>query len=308
MNWLRSHGWFYFVLLLLAALLAWEVGLWVQAHGQSRHTLAVVGQLTREANQLSRVVPEVGEKSVRAIREEAEKAEQVLSAWRKVWPAPNDSLAAVPTSPPSLDDFFEHLAWIERTRALAVAAQVAIAPEEHFGFALLTHEGPPAELAVVVRRQRWRLNYILQLLFAAHPRAVLSVQREQPLPLTPPSMSSRPPKSVPAAVIPDADYFIPDARLLIRSDGHCSSEAYRLEFSGETPVLRSLLNSLASGAVPILVRSVTVEKLTAVTPTKGNMGTSPPLVSGSLVTPAPSRFVVVVEWIDPPSPPGKTAA
>ena len=43
-------------------------------------------------------------------------------------------------------------------------------------------QGPAAELAPAVGRQRAALQYLLETLVAAQPQALLAVQRERPLP------------------------------------------------------------------------------------------------------------------------------
>ena len=306
MNWPQYPGWFKWVILLLSVLLVGESALWVHAHGQSRHALARCERLTREMNTLSRATPALDEANTRAIQRETEVAEQVLAAWHEAGPSWNDATSTAPAPGRSLDLFFELLSWVDRTRTRAADAQVSIRPDERFGFASLASEAPPAELAPAVWRQRQRLHYLLELLFAARPRAVWSVQREQPLPAR--AGPPQPPESGRATASPNADYFIPEPRLLIRSSGQFSSEAFRLEFAGETPVLRALLRGLASGQAPVLVRSVAVEPLIAAAPIKGNAEVFAASVPGPLVAPTASRFVVVVEWIERLSPTEKPAA
>ena len=308
MNWPRSPRWFNMALLLPTVLLVGEAGLWVHGQRQSRHALAALNQLTREAGRLNRVLPSLGEETAAAIREDKEMAEQALVAWRAAWPGGIDASTPTPAEKVNLDLYFDILAWIDRTRARAAEAQVAIRPIERFGFASLANEAPPPELAPAFWRQRQRLHYLLELLFASQPRAVLSVQREHPpLGNTADASSVRPLDTGRAAVEHpaslDADYFIPERRLMLRQSGPAGGEAFRLEFSGETPVLRGFLSRLSSGDFPVLARSVGVEPLLGAAAASEKAGI--PSTHGllPLVVPDLSRFVVVVEWLDsPPAP------
>ena len=77
--------------------------------------------------------------------------------------------------------------------------------------------------------------------------------------------------------------------------GRVESEAFRLEFTGQTAVLRAFLNSLAALPRPVIVRRVEVEPLTAESgaSTAPVAGAPVPLVAQNL-----SKFAVVVECVE----------
>src|SRR5207245_42405 len=103
-----------------------------------------------------------------------------------------------------------------------------------------------------------------------HPRALLSVQRERPLTAAQRALRHQPSRSGAPGVLPvqgaggaPADFFDPDPQLSVRQPGWIDSEAFRLEFTGPTPVLRDFLNTLATYRLPLIVSSVEVEPAAA---------------------------------------------
>ncbi|MEI6105831.1 MAG: Amuc_1100 family pilus-like protein [Opitutae bacterium] len=308
MKWLRSSLAFRGGLLLLAVLLSVLLWLWGYSHTQARRAVAALTALTREREKLARELPALREENTGAIVQALAEGEQVSAEWARELRDP----ASLPPVATSLEVFFELAAFAERTRGLAARAHVTVQPDERFGFASLANEGPVADQARVVLRQCIRIQILLEQLIAAQPQAVLGVQRERPGSIGQPSL--RPTAALAGSATPGAipepsiDLFVPDARLLARVPGLLAGEAYRLEFTGETRVLRTFLDGIAQRDFPVLVRSVEVEPVQATDP-------APPL-PGKVVGRAPqpkvgrtlSRFLVVVEWLELLNPPGKSAS
>jgi hypothetical protein len=240
------------------------------------------------------------------------------------------------------DAFFDLATFIAGSRQRAKQQGVHVAPgAAHFGFSLYANEGPEAALIAPVFRQRLVVQYLVDALLDARPRAVVSVQRERPLgdderkaraealaAAAADPASAPPARDLDVAAL-SADYFAPDPRLAASAPGTVEATAFRLVFTGQTAALRALLNKLAAFELPVIVRAVEVEPaaeeesaaaaaeeparesaaasvvLTASAPPKPKPATVAPLVPKAL-----SRFTVVVEFIDllPPVAPANPPA
>jgi len=152
----------------------------------------------------------------------------------------------------SLDGFIEIAGAVEQLRRCAANQEVSLSADESFGFASYAHQGPPENELPVVHQQIVLTRLLVEKLFAAHPGKLLAVRRE------PPSVKAR---ETPGGVA--TDFFALDGRLDLRVAGVIDGSAVRLEFTGQTPVLRSFLQSLAAAPEPLVVRSVEVEPLPA---------------------------------------------
>lgn len=192
------------------------------------------------------------------------------------------------------DAFFDLAAFVERSRARAQASGVAISADERFGFSEHAHGGPPTELIPVVFRQRMMVERLLEALIAARPQRLDAVQREAPVASPGDAGGGR------------GDYFTMPAARSLRAAGFVTAMAFRLSFTGQTSTLRSFLNSLATFTLPIVVRSVEAEPAMA---ERGPAGMEPGglMLAGAgldnagvvpLVTPAPTKFTVTVEYLD----------
>jgi hypothetical protein len=238
------------------------------------------------------------------------------------------------------DAFFDLATFVEGARSRAKQQGIRIAPAaDHFGFSLYANEGPEIALIAPVFHQRLVVQYLVEALLDARPRALLSLQRERPL-----SEDERKARAEAlAAAAQDnggaasprvddftalsEDYFAPDPRLSASAPGAVEVTAFRLVFTGQTAALRAFLNKLAGFELPVIVRSVEVEpaasedEITAVaaeenappaaraTPPASVVLTAsapakakPPAVA-PLVPKALSRFTVIVEFIDLLPPP-----
>lgn len=162
------------------------------------------------------------------------------------------------------DTFFELAAFVARMRERAEGEGVALKPGERFGFSDYVEEPPAADLAVPVLRQKRLAETVLRMLFEARPVSLLSFQREAP-----PVASAEPPgarvsrASSSSAISGRAvqDYFIFDPQRSLRRKGMVESTAFRVVFTGMTGTLRSFLNALTTASLPLVVRSVEIERV-----------------------------------------------
>lgn len=179
------------------------------------------------------------------------------------------------------DAYFDLATFVEQTHALAKKQDIELKPEAaHLGFAAYANEGPETERIAPVFRQRLVAQYLVEALFEARPRALLSVQRERPL--TKAECDARDAAwqaakdaaaagQTPAPVsdsnftsVPDGpDFFAIDPRATARVPGAIDTIAFKLVFTGQTAALRGFLNKLAGFDLPVLVREVEVLPATA---------------------------------------------
>lgn len=309
MSWFKRNLRFGGALLVCGFALGTELWLWRAARQQAGRALVALERKTQERDSLAGQSPALSAANEHVITQDLGQTARVLAGLRAVL-QPRDRTppgGLAPTEP--IDAYFALAAFVEKTRTLAAHAQVVLKPDERFSFAAHANEGPEAELVPAVFRQRLAAQFLMEALLEARPGALLSVQRERPLAATQRTQRNQPGQAgVPAGAASTAgggataDFFEYDAQNSLRQPGRIESEAFRLEFTGQTPVLRALLNRLASSAQPVIVRRVEVERLTAGTATtvSAAAGTPVPLVSGNL-----SKFAVVVECVEllPPSTP-----
>lgn len=171
-------------------------------------------------------------------------------------------------------------------RARAESAGVSLRPEEQFGFSAYAHEGPAPGLIAAIQRQKRAAECVLEALFAAHPRQLLSVQRA-------PAAGSGP-TSPPPGPVGDADTLEVDPRLLLKEPGVEQTAAFRLTFTGYTATLRQFLNRLAACDRLMVVRGVAVEPAVPNSPSRTAPSPGPESLLPA-VRPALSRFAVTVE-------------
>lgn len=209
------------------------------------------------------------------------------------------------------DAFFDLATFVERERELAKKQGVELKGEaSRFGFAAYANEGPDERLIAPVHRQRLVAQHLIESLFEARPRALLSLQRERPLTVEErkqqgeAAAAGTPPPEAPVLVAGDSpDYFAIDPRVSARVPGSVEAVAFRLTFVGQTTALRAFLNKLAAFELPLVVRSVEVESAAgdeggesaaaeAVAPAVGARTAAAPLIAKST-----SKFTVTVEFI-----------
>lgn len=179
-----------------------------------------------------------------------------------------------------VDSLFALTEFTEKMRRKAIKAQVALKPQESFGFASYAQEGPPVEAIPTVYRQQRTVQELLDAMLAVRPQALLAVNRERP-----------PTQEEGGGPAGRADYFAPAPSLLVRRPGLLETDVFRLEFTGQTDVLRDFLAALANLSRPVLVRSVEVEPLNA------SLASAPLSENGAVIVAraAPAKFVVALE-------------
>ena len=225
-----------------------------------------------------------------SLAKKRQQREQLLSEDRLPTPENTDYATAKPTvavtAPATNEDFprrpldaFIAIAGAkEQMRRLAAGNGVGLVPDESFGFATYAHEGPREKELDAVHEQIGLTRLLVEKLFAARPGRLLAIHREQP-------NSGKGDGGRPGA----EDFFALDARLDLRAAGLMDGRAIQLEFTGQTPVLRTFLNSLGVAPEPLVVRSVEVE----------------PIQNDSKLSGHFSKFSVVVQLVKPAGQTGK---
>lgn len=299
MNWMKRNPLLGLVLPLLAAALAGESWLWARNRQESIRALAELAQKKQERDWLARQSPALSAENEQALAIDLANTRQVFAALRAALQTTEGAAGVPPAS--TVDLYFEIATFVEKTRALAARAKVAVKSDERFGFAAHANEGPESGLVPAVHRQGVAGRYLLEALLEAHPRALLAVQRERPL------TAAQRNQPLPAGAnpgAPAADFFDFDPQLSLRVPGQVDSDAFRVEFTGQTAALRAFLNTLAASDRPIIVRSVEVEPLGSGEPPGETslQGAPVPAVAQNL-----SRLAVIVEFLQPVTAPEKIA-
>ena len=130
--------------------------------------------------------------------------------------------------------------------AAEVAAPIQIPADFAFGFEKYlktTNISEDSSIVPQLDKQRQVLSYILNQLIAADPAGIQAVEREI--------------LGEPAA---KASGFEINPAISARVPGTIDTLAFRVTFTGYTPTLRKFLNNLAQFDLPIVVRSVTVDR------------------------------------------------
>jgi hypothetical protein len=306
MHWLKRNPLLGAVVLLFVSLLGLEVWLWSDSRQATVRALAALEQKKQDRDWLARQSPALSEENSQAIAGDLANARIVVADLRGALLGRDPKVLDAPAPSKSIDVYFDLASFVEKTRAAAKNAQVVIRPDERFGFSSYANEGPEPDLVSAVYRQRILAQYLVETLFAAHPRALLSLQREIPLTETQRVSRNQPPEpGAPAQARPPiaagqaADYFELAPGLSIRVPGRVDSDAFRVEFTGQTPTLRAVLNSLAAFKLPCVVRSVEVQPIASDdTPAEASETVLAPGAPVPLVTQNLSKFAVVVEFVE----------
>lgn len=261
-------------------------GWWLsRVRGETVRAVSVLDLKNRERDELRVKSPAPTEENELAVAQDLAAARAKLSELEMAIDDGVEATAAISQTKPT-DAYFEIASFVEKVRALAAQAQVTIRPDERFGFASQASEGPAAAILPAVLRQRAAIQMLLETLMAARPVALISVQREHP------SMATS------HAIAGDAaDFFELVPALSLRKLGMLETDAFKLEFTGHTRVLREFINQLASVNPAIAVRSV--EEEPAVAMANSSIGTSKSAVAVPVIAGGLSRFRVVVERLRP---------
>jgi hypothetical protein len=287
-----NSPWFISALVLAAVLFVGEA-FWVYRSWQAMGKAEVQVKLKqRELTALERLDPPPTETEAAGIAQQVDGLEtsyedlrSKLKGARVTKFLPEEAVPKART-----DAYIDLAAYVEKLQALAQKHGVKVAAEERFGFKTYVNEGPEADLIPVVFRQRQVLQYLLQTLFTAKPRALNGVRRATPAEVRS-SQNAR-------------DGFTLYPALSLSRPGYVDTLAFQIEFEGETAVLRQWLTTLAKYEIPVVVRAIEVEE----TDTRAEMKSNPRnqdtagIVIGNtapvtLVTSAPSKFTVTLEYL-----------
>jgi hypothetical protein len=206
-----------------------------------------------------------------------------------------EGATADPAAISRTDAFIDLTGFVRSMRELAGRVGVGVHAEEYFGFSAYAHEGPAPELIAPLLRQRHFARYLLENLFASCPEQFVALKRAR-LPKGRRDAASAS-QSGGANASAEADVFAIDSGLSLREPDVVETTALRVTFAGYTAALRSFLNRLAAGELPVVVRGVEVEPVKESSPRHQN----PPGGTDSLamiVRPARSRFSVTVEFCE----------
>ena len=303
----RGGFWAGAMTLLVAALVAGS-GLLVASRRTAREAESNLERKNRERQALAAQEPAPTADRAAAIEADLARAAAALQAvegrlWRRDAPAP---------SPPAsgTEAFFDLAGFIRTTGERAARAGVAVNDGEHFGFSAYRRGGPRPAVIPAVDRQRRAAATLLQTLIAARPQRIDQVQRENPDP-----GGAGAARAAGGDAAGSADYFAMEPRWSLRTAGAVETTAFRLVFTGDSQALRRLLNRLAEGDSPVVVRTVAAEPI-ADPPPRRPASTGGGRSLALLVRAARSRFSVTVECCDvtgpgaakPPPPDGAGAA
>ncbi len=291
----------------VAAGLLVGVGLLAAALGAAWTAARERAQRQEEWRKLDVAHPDLTVRGAASVRGDLARVEAALAeSWRSLrrWCDPAVGRADVGAPPSGVDAFLALTGFTRRMREAAGRAGVAVRPDEQFGFAEYAHEGPEADAAAAVDRQRRRLEELLTILWAAAPRQLDGVQRTPPRNDSPATKPARRGKEAPD--VDGRDTFALDPLRSVRAPGVIETDAFRLTFTGQTSALRRLLNGIAAGAVPLVVRDVAVEPVKeAARRPDGKPGAGSSVVL--ILRPGLSRFTVTVEaWNLVGAPPPDT--
>lgn len=286
MNWYRKNPLFASALTLCALLVLGEGWLIYDRFAASRAAAKKLVQKESELMAMKDLSPVPTRPVATAIEADLARAQRAVAAMQAELKgrgpaAERLASAKVPTA--RTEAYFDLATFVEKTRELAKKNDVEIRPEAaRLGFALYANEGPKEDRIASVFHQRQVIQYIVESLIEARPRAIFAVQRERALnksekealaaaqlaaaaaggvPVEPP------PENAPGVGSPaepeSPDIFAVDPRVSARSTGYIDTTPVRVVFTGQTGVLRAFLNKLASFELPVLVREVEVDRANA---------------------------------------------
>lgn len=301
--------------------IAAEAWFFLALRRQERALELELSQRVAEIERLQRQRPGPTDENLRRARDDfAQHAEVLATMLRSLNASGPDELEYFKGEPVGRTEaFFDIAQFVDAMRAHASKSGVLVRPDERFGFAAYTNEGPEPDLIRPVYRQRRIVEYLLGALFPARPRTLVSVQREDPATIGRSSAEkaagSPAPPPRPAQTFagsagrgaqgeggPVVEIFTIDPQVSARTPGYVDTMAFRLIFTGQTACLRGFMNTLAMPEIPLVVRSVEVEPLRAETAAgrTGASGGDDANVTADLpiVADNESRFVVTIELFE----------
>jgi hypothetical protein len=257
-----------------AAVLALEIGLLRREQMQARKAMAVLTQKKQERDRLLHQSPAPSMENEKAIANAVAEAARTLAELRDEF-GENQAQVPVPSGP--VEAFFEFSQFVAAMRRKAEESHVTMKPAEGFGFSSYANEGPADALLPAIHRQYTLARQVMEALLEARPSALLAFRREW-----------AGPKEDGRADRGGEDYFTLPREYSVRQSGLVETDAFRVEFTGQTAVLRQFLNALAASPEAMVVRTVEVEPAGV---TAGSAG-------GEVVAlhrPQISRFAVTLE-------------
>ncbi|MBE2216533.1 MAG: hypothetical protein IAE82_21865 [Opitutaceae bacterium] len=331
MKLVRRHPLFFLCLAVIVIGIGAEAWFFSSLRRQERVLETQLNQKIAEIERLQRQRPGPTDENLRRAREDfAQHAEVLATMLRSLNVSGPDELEYFAGEPADRTEAcFEILEFIEQMTRISADARVLVRPEEKFGFSAYVNEGPDPEIIRPVHRQRRIVEYLLTSLFAAGPRTLVSVQREDPrtivrsegrtagtgpsAPAPAPAPAARPASTAStfaggggarADSAAASEIFVIDPQVSARTPGYVDTMAVRIVFTGQTSSLRGLMNSLAAPEIPLVVRSVEVEPLRAES-TAGSARTparpadaAAPVSDLAIVGDNESRFTVTVELFE----------
>ncbi len=286
MNWYRKNPLFASALTLCALLVLGEGWLIYDRFAASRAAAKKLVQRESELMAMKDLAPVPTRPVATAIEADLARAQRAVAAMQaelKGRGPAAERLATAKVPAARTEAYFDLATFVEKTRELAKKNDVEIRPEAaRFGFALYANEGPKEDRIASVFHQRQVIQYIVESLIEARPRAIFSVQRERALnkaekeALAAAQVAAAAAGGVPVEPAPESapgvgspaepespDIFAVDPRVTARSTGYIDTTPVRIVFTGQTGVLRAFLNKLASFELPVLVREVEVDRASA---------------------------------------------
>lgn len=270
MSFYRKNSLFAIVLTVCVLLVLGELALIYERHTASRAAVERLEQRKSELMEMSQLVPPPTRETATAIEKDLVNAQAALAAMQAELKGRGPAAerihsAKVPAA--RTDAYFDLATFVEKARERAAKHEVEVRPEAaRFGFAAFAHEGPMQEHIEPVFRQRQIVQYLVDALIDARPRAIVSIKRERTV-----SKAEREARAAALAngeSLPEPefeegpDYFVIDPRVSARVPGFIDTSAFRLVFIGQTAAARTFLNRLASFELPVLVREVEVGTVT----------------------------------------------
>jgi hypothetical protein len=268
-SFIRRHPVFTTIMVLFALLIAGEIWYLRLLRGEVAVAERAVHERIAEIEQIQQRKPAPTNENVQAARTDFAQQAEVLATMLRVLnvtgPDELEFFRGEPATRP--DAWFEVSQFVDRMTKEARKANVQLRPDERFGFSAYTYEGPEPAYIQSVYRQHRIVEYLLGRLFAARPRALIGVQREEPRPLdATPEAAGQPKGPTPAraasggASTTMSEIFAIDPQVSARTPGYVDTLAFRVIFSGHTSSLRAFMNALAAPDIPLVVRSVEVRE------------------------------------------------
>lgn len=247
MIWLKKNLLFTIIMVLLAGVLAVEI-FYILRHRQTAVTAEnAFEEKVEEHRSLSGKAVLPHERNVALTQAEIDRQREELTLYYKALEGSDDLQELLGQAPGSRTDaWYDITSFVEEYRERARAANVQIPQDEYFGFGAYSTAGPREDRIPEIYKQRVIVAHILDQLFKAQPRALLTVQRAGD---GPSGRNGGPGGEGAFRLDPQLSVDIPDL---------ADTLPFQVVFTGHTDALRAFLNELASFEMPLVVRSVQV--------------------------------------------------